>query len=192
MRKRVCTQSYRSWDCSCHDAIVMACPISALSAADVNKVVEIKNSTLLVNGAKQLVNWREAKHADSNGKIVSVNGTFMGTVEVKLDTGKLFKFENPASKDDKHPFDTDCYRSKLCHSPKVCQSWKSAVCTGAPSRPLFIPCCARGGHAWYILFGTAHLIRNIININDICIATCVQLRMGMNGRGGHWQAHRRG
>jgi len=26
-------------------------------------------------------------------------------------------------------FDKACYRSKLCHSPKVCQSWKSAVCT---------------------------------------------------------------
>merc|ERR1711998_137556 len=33
--------------------------------------------------------------------------------------------------DTEHPFDTACYRSKLCHSPKVCQSWKTAVCIDA-------------------------------------------------------------
>ena len=117
----------------------MACPISALSQADVSKQVEIKNGTLSVNGINRAVKWRKewrkARHEDSKGKIVSVETRFKG--KVTLDNGKVF--ENPASKDDNRPFDKDCYRSKLCHSPKVCASWKRAVCSSMMLSPSYMP-----------------------------------------------------
>ena len=39
----------RSWDCSCHEEMAMACPIPALSEADIDKHVEVKNGRLSVN-----------------------------------------------------------------------------------------------------------------------------------------------
>ena len=220
---RACT--HRSWDCSCHEEILIACPIAAISAVDVNQTVKIESATLSVNGKTRVVNWDEARHddcTDCEGKIMSIEAEVKGKVMVKLGTGKVIKFENPASKsnellsaltsadvnqavriksttlsvngrtravkwrngwleaehtqckdweegkvcegtimsvdpkfkgrvevklragnviqfdnpasrNDERPFDTACYRSKLCHSPKVCQSWKHAVCTGVAS-----------------------------------------------------------
>ena len=130
----------------------MACPVSALSVKDINKTVKIGSETLSVDGRTRAVKWRngwrEASHDHCKdrkgkvceGKIMSVDAKFKGNVTVKLGTGEVIKFENPALKDTEHPFDTACYRSKLCHSPKVCQSRKSAVCIGALSLLLFIIC----------------------------------------------------
>ena len=144
---------HRSWDCSCHKEIVWACPVSALSVVDVNQTVKIESktlsvnhairssTTLSVNGQVRVVEWRDAKHEhckNCTGKIMSVDAKFKGKVKVKLGTGQVIDFENPARPTDaERPFDTACYRSKLCHSPKVCQSWKTAVCTGVVS----LVCC---------------------------------------------------
>jgi len=139
-----------SWDCACHEEIVMACPVSALSLVDVNQTVRIetgtlsiegktqKIATLSVNGTARAVKWRngwhDAKHEqckNCTGKITGLDAKFKGKVKVTLSTGKVIEFENPALNDTRIPFDKACYRSKLCHSSKVCQSWKSAVCTEA-------------------------------------------------------------
>ena len=107
----------------------MACPVPALTAADVNKTVEIKNVALneglFVDGINRAVKWREAAHGTYTGKIMSVETKFKG--KIVLANGKVF--ENPAL-DGKRPFDPACYRSKLCHSPKVCPRWKRAICSG--------------------------------------------------------------
>ena len=149
----------------------MACPVPALSVVDVNQTVKIgsetltvdgktqKSATLLVSGKPRAVRWHngwhEAKHEHCKdwkgkiceGKIVSADARFKGTVKIRLGTGKEITFENPALKDTEHPFDTACYRSKLCHSPKVCQSWKSAVCKGAVSLLFFTMC----EESWYMV-----------------------------------------
>ena len=65
----------------------------AITKHDIGKAVSIQHGNLRVGYSQQrrIVEWGDAKHHDCTGIITSVEGKYLGTVQ--LDNGQ--KFENP-------------------------------------------------------------------------------------------------